>query len=60
MAKYISEGGEAEFQPMNANFGIIAPFPERIKGGKRQRYEAYAERALEEISKIAPMIMTEF
>lgn len=31
MAKYISEGGEAEFQPMNANFGIIAPFPERIK-----------------------------
>lgn len=60
MAKYISEGGEAEFQPMNANFGIIAPFPERIKGGKRQRYEAYAERALEEISKIAPMIITEF
>lgn len=60
MAKYISEGGEAEFQPMNANFGIIATFPERIKGGKRQRYEAYAERALEEISKIAPMIITEF
>lgn len=35
MAKYVSEGGESDFQPMNANFGIIAPLGVKIKGGKR-------------------------
>ena len=47
LASYISEGGvSASFQPMNANFGIIAPFDKKIKGGKRFRNEAYAERSL--------------
>ena len=31
---------------MNANFGIVEPLPERVKGGKVARYEVYAERAL--------------
>jgi folate-dependent tRNA-U54 methylase TrmFO/GidA len=31
---------------MNANFGIIAPFEKKIKGGKKLRNEAYAERSL--------------
>ena len=57
MAKYVSEGGESDFQPMNANFGIIAPLGVKIKGGKRPRYEAYAERALEEIGRIRSEIM---
>ena len=48
LAKYISEGGiSSSFQPMNANFGIIAPFDKKIKGGKRNRNEAYSERSLE-------------
>lgn len=48
LAHYVSEGGvSSSFQPMNANFGIIAPFEKKIKGGKRCRNEAYAERALE-------------
>ena len=57
MAKYVSEGGESDFQPMNANFGIIAPLGVKIKGGKSPRYEAYAERALGEIERIRSEIM---
>ena len=48
LAHYVSEGGiSSSFQPMNANFGIIAPFEKKIKGGKRNRNEAYAARSLE-------------
>jgi folate-dependent tRNA-U54 methylase TrmFO/GidA len=32
---------------MNANFGIIAPFDRKIKGGKKARNEAYAARSIE-------------
>ena len=47
LAAYVSEGGVSHsFQPMNANFGIIAPFDKKIKGGKKNRNEAYAERSL--------------
>ena len=35
-----------DFQPMNANFGILAPMPIRIRD-KKERYRALAERALE-------------
>ena len=52
MAKYVRDGGVAEFQPMNANFGIIPPPDRKIKGGKKARYSYYAERALDEISKL--------
>jgi methylenetetrahydrofolate--tRNA-(uracil-5-)-methyltransferase len=48
LAHYVSEGGaSSSFQPMNANFGIIAPLGVKIKGGKRYRNEAYAERSLQ-------------
>ena len=48
LAAYVSEGGvSSSFQPMNANFGIIAPFDKKVKGGKKARNEAYAERSLE-------------
>ena len=48
LAHYVSEGGvSSTFQPMNANFGIIAPFDKKIKGGKKCRNEAYAMRALD-------------
>ena len=53
LAGYVSEGGVSkDFQPMNANFGIIAPFDKKIKGGKRARNEAYAVRSLELINNI--------
>lgn len=48
LSHYVSEGGiSSSFQPMNANFGIIAPFDKKIKGGKRNRNEAYAVRSIE-------------
>ncbi len=48
LANYVSVGGvSSHFQPMNANFGIIAPFDKKIKGGKKFRNEAYAARSLE-------------
>ncbi len=54
LAHYVSEGGVSKsFQPMNANFGIIAPLSQKIKGGKRNRNEAYASRSLEVVSRIS-------
>ena len=52
MADYISHGGTGDFQPMNANFGIIPPLGVKIKGGRRPRYEAYAQRALEALGQV--------
>ncbi|MBR6559322.1 MAG: methylenetetrahydrofolate--tRNA-(uracil(54)-C(5))-methyltransferase (FADH(2)-oxidizing) TrmFO [Clostridia bacterium] len=52
MAAYVSNGGTGDFQPMNANFGIIAPLTEKVKGGKKARYEKYAQRSLEMIDNI--------
>ena len=52
MAHYVSAGGTADFQPMNANFGIMQSPPERICGGKKARHVFYADRALEEIARI--------
>ncbi|HBN12248.1 MAG TPA: methylenetetrahydrofolate--tRNA-(uracil(54)-C(5))-methyltransferase (FADH(2)-oxidizing) TrmFO, partial [Clostridiales bacterium] len=41
-------GATENFQPMNANFGILKPAEKRIKD-KKQRYAYLAERALENI-----------
>lgn len=41
----------ADFQPMNANFGIVRPLNVRIKN-KKDRYRALAERALEEMKRV--------
>ena len=35
-----------DFQPMNANFGIVTPLPIRIKD-KKERYAQYAKRSLQ-------------
>ncbi len=54
MAGYVSRGSvtSSDFQPMNANFGIIATLGRKIRGGKTARNEAYAERALSLIDEI--------
>ncbi len=46
LAHYVAEGLTDDFQPMNANFGIVAPIDHKVKGGKRGRKQAYAERSL--------------
>jgi methylenetetrahydrofolate--tRNA-(uracil-5-)-methyltransferase len=46
--RYVT-GTEAEdFQPMKPNFGLLPALEVRVRG-KRQRYRAYAERALEDL-----------
>ena len=52
LAAYVSEGGTGVFQPMNANFGIIAPLTYKVKGGKKFRNAEYAARSLQRISEI--------
>ena len=53
MACYVAHGGNGAFVPMNANFGIIQPWHERVKGGKIAKYEKISARALEDIAAIA-------
>ena len=41
-----------DFQPMNANYGILNPLPTRIKD-KKERYKALSMRALEKVKLLA-------
>ncbi|MBE5753131.1 MAG: methylenetetrahydrofolate--tRNA-(uracil(54)-C(5))-methyltransferase (FADH(2)-oxidizing) TrmFO [Clostridiales bacterium] len=41
-----------DFQPMNANYGILNPLPARIKD-KKERYKALSMRALEKVKLLA-------
>lgn len=52
LAHYISDKNVANFQPMNANFGLIANLEQKVKGGKRFRNEALANRSIEYINSI--------
>ena len=52
MASYVQNGGVSDFQPMNANFGIIPPPDKKVRGGKKMRYAYYSERSLETIDKM--------
>lgn len=46
MAAYISNPAQIRFEPMNANFGLIAPLEQRVRGGKRAKYDEYVRRSL--------------
>lgn len=48
MANYITTAIAKSFQPMNANFGLFPPLPQKIRG-KQERNEKHAERSLESI-----------
>ncbi len=47
LALYVSNESVTDFQPMNVNFGIMPPWPEKVKGGKREKNTLIANRALE-------------
>ncbi len=53
MAHFVAEGSVSKnFQPMNANYGIVAPLGYKVKGGKAVRNEHYSVRALGVLSGI--------
>ena len=41
----------ANFQPMNANFGILSPLNERVRG-KKNRYERMSQRAIDTLNEV--------
>ena len=50
LSHFVNNGGySGNFQPMNANFGIVAPLEYKVKGGKKARNEEIAKRALSTI-----------
>ena len=51
LANYISDPNIEDFQPMNVNFGIIAPLDVKIRS-RRERNIRLSERSLEIISRI--------
>lgn len=52
LALYVSNESVTDFQPMNINFGIMPPWPERVKGGKREKNTLIANRALAALPRI--------
>ncbi|MGB9607852.1 MAG: FAD-dependent oxidoreductase, partial [bacterium] len=46
LSHYISQANADNFQPMNANFGLLPPLEGKIRD-RRKRYEALSRRALE-------------
>ncbi len=50
LARHVSTPN-ANFQPMNANFGILEPLAERVRG-KRNRYEKLSERAIDTLNEV--------
>ncbi|WP_088105083.1 FADH(2)-oxidizing methylenetetrahydrofolate--tRNA-(uracil(54)-C(5))-methyltransferase TrmFO [Halalkalibacter urbisdiaboli] len=48
MANYITTANSKNFQPMNANFGLVPPLEVRIRN-KQERYAQLADRALSTI-----------
>ncbi len=50
LSHFVNNGGySGNFQPMNANFGIVTPLDYKVKGGKKVRNEEIAKRALSTI-----------
>ena len=59
MGLYVSRGGLSKnFQPMNANFGIMPPLNVKVRGGKKLRNEAYSERSLSMIPAIREALLS--
>jgi methylenetetrahydrofolate--tRNA-(uracil-5-)-methyltransferase len=49
LCHYITHAAPADYQPMKANFGIVPPLLVKQKMNKRQRAQAYSERALNDL-----------
>ena len=52
LASYVSNPSVTSFQPMNVNFGIIAPLDKKVKGGKKVRNAAIGQRCIDRVKEI--------
>lgn len=48
LMRYLREADPSNFQPMNANFGLLDPLPRQVRG-KRERRQKLAQRGLRDI-----------
>ncbi|GGH99354.1 MULTISPECIES: FADH(2)-oxidizing methylenetetrahydrofolate--tRNA-(uracil(54)-C(5))-methyltransferase TrmFO [Mammaliicoccus] len=55
MAYYITHANHKNFQPMNANFGLVPTLEKRIKD-KKERFEKLANRALKHLNSFKVML----
>lgn len=51
LCHYVSQAAPNRFQPMKANFGLMPPLEPSVRN-KRERYRAYAARALDDLTLI--------
>jgi len=58
LANYISSPQTTDFQPMNANFGIL-PKPEQLIRGKKDRRTAQVDRALESVRRLGSILLAD-
>jgi methylenetetrahydrofolate--tRNA-(uracil-5-)-methyltransferase len=52
LCHYVTHADSQDFQPMKANYGILPPLENSVRG-KRDRYRAFSERALDEMRRAA-------
>ena len=58
LSHFVNNGAySGNFQPMNANFGIVAPLGYKVKGGKKARNEELAKRAINKIKSLKDEIL---
>ncbi|MBA4602529.1 FADH(2)-oxidizing methylenetetrahydrofolate--tRNA-(uracil(54)-C(5))-methyltransferase TrmFO [Thermoactinomyces mirandus] len=55
MSRYITNADPGHFQPMNVNFGLFEPLPERIRN-RKERAKGLAARALREIEEFRKQV----
>ncbi|MCL7452745.1 MAG: FADH(2)-oxidizing methylenetetrahydrofolate--tRNA-(uracil(54)-C(5))-methyltransferase TrmFO [Anaerolineae bacterium] len=55
LCHYVSSADPEGFQPMKANFGLMPPVVPPVRN-KRERYAAYAQRALDDLARFATTV----
>jgi methylenetetrahydrofolate--tRNA-(uracil-5-)-methyltransferase len=51
LCHYVTHAEAKDFQPMKANFGLMPPLAQKVRN-KKARYEAYIQRALQDLDAI--------
>jgi methylenetetrahydrofolate--tRNA-(uracil-5-)-methyltransferase len=51
LCHYVTHAEAKDFQPMKANFGLMPPLSPKVRN-KKARYEAYIQRALQDLDSI--------